>query len=192
MGRQHDRLFHFPLRERAVQPLQLLPSRWIQRRAGFHGHGRHHADYRWLQEFKVQSHNDSSSYGGALGGIVNVATKAGTNEYHGDVWEFLRNNALDARNFFIADTIPYKQNQFGGVIGGPLLPGRFRSGAPKSRFYASYEGYRSVRSSQSLLNVPTPAEMTGDLSALTKTQIFNPGTTRPDPANPGSYLRDPF
>ncbi|PYV25041.1 MAG: hypothetical protein DMG27_11240, partial [Acidobacteria bacterium] len=145
-----------------------------------------------LQEFKVQSHNDSSSYGGALGGIVNVATKSGTNEYHGDAWEFLRNNALDARNFFIADTIPYKQNQFGGVIGGPLLPGRFRSGAPKSWFYASYEGYRSVRSSQSLLNVPTPAEMTGDLSALTKTQIFNPGTTRPDPANPGSYLRDPF
>ena len=54
-----------------------------------------------LQEFKVQSHNDSSSYGGALGGIVNVATKQGTNEYHGDVWEFLRNNRLDARNFFI-------------------------------------------------------------------------------------------
>ena len=145
-----------------------------------------------LQEFKVQSHNDSSSYGGALGGIVNVATKAGTNEYHGDVWEFLRNNALDARNFFIADTIPYKQNQFGGVIGGPLIPGRFRSGAPKSWFYFSYEGYRSVRSNSSLLNVPTPAELGGDLSALTKTQIFNPGTTRPDPANPGSYLRDPF
>jgi len=142
-----------------------------------------------LQEFKVQSHNDSSSYGGALGGIVNVATKSGTNEYHGEAWEFLRNNALDARNFFIADTIPYKQNQFGGVVGGPLIPSRFRSGTPKSWFYAAYEGYRSVRSSSALLNVPTPAEMAGDLSSLTNTQIYNPFTTRPFGTG---YLRDPF
>ena len=145
-----------------------------------------------LQEFKVQSHNDSSSYGGALGGIVNVATKQGTNEYHGDVWEFLRNNKLDAANFFEnvtgAQTTPYKQNQFGGVIGGPLLPSRFRRGAPKSWFYASYEGYRSIRNNESLLNVPTPAELGGDLSALS-TQIYNPFTTRP--AGNG-YLRDPF
>jgi hypothetical protein len=85
-----------------------------------------------VQEFKVQSHNDSSAYGGALGGIVNVVTKVGTNQYHGDAWEFLRNNALDARNYFIADTIPYKQNQFGGVIGGPLIPGHFRGAQPKA------------------------------------------------------------
>lgn len=145
-----------------------------------------------IQEFKVQSHNDSSAYGGALGGITNVATKAGTNEYHGDVWEFLRNNKLDARNFFIPDTIPYKQNQFGGVVGGPLVPGRWRSGAPKTWFFAAYEGFRSVRSNAALLNVPTPAELAGDLTALTNTQIYNPWTTRPDPAHPGSYLRDPF
>jgi len=146
-----------------------------------------------LQEFKVQSHNDSSAYGGVLGGIVNVATKVGTNEYHGDTWEFLRNNDLDARNYFIADTIPYKQNQFGGVIGGPIIPGHFRNGAaPKSWFFAGYEGFRSTRANSALLNVPTPAEMGGDLSALTTTQIYNPFSTRPDPAKPGSYLRDPF
>ena len=145
-----------------------------------------------LQEFKVQSHNDSSVYGGVLGGIVNVASKVGTNQYHGDAWEFLRNNDLDARNYFIADTIPYKQNQFGATVGGPIIPGKFRGGAPKSWFFAAYEGYRSVRSNSALINVPTPAEMGGDLSALTGTQIFNPYSTRPDPANPGSYLRDPF
>ena len=145
-----------------------------------------------IQEFKVQSHNDSSAYGGALGGIVNVATKAGTNEYHGDIWEFLRNNDLDARNFFAASTIPYKQNQFGGVIGGPILPAHFRSGAPKTWFFAAYEGFRSVETVPSLMIVPTPTEMTGDLSALTGTQIYNPFSTRPDPAQPGSYLRDPF
>jgi hypothetical protein len=159
-----------------------------------------------MQEFKVQSHNDSSAYGGALGGIVNVATKIGTNEYHGDVWEFLRNSALDARNTFIYNktnpdgteipgsaVTPYKQNQFGGVFGGPI---KFRGAAPKSWFYAAYEGYRSIRSNASLLNVPTPAEMGGDLSALSTAtaplQIYNPWSTRPDPANPGSYLRDPF
>ena len=99
-----------------------------------------------IQEFKVQSHNDSSAYGMALGGLVNVVTKSGTSEYHGDGWEFLRNNDLDARNFFIANTIPYKQNQFGVAIGGPLLPSHFRKGAAKTWFYAAYEGYRSVRS----------------------------------------------
>lgn len=149
-----------------------------------------------MQEFKVQSHNDSSAYGGALGGLVNVATKVGTNEYHGDVWEFLRNNALDANNFFSNaagnPTVPYKQNQFGGVIGGPIIPGHFRKGAPKSWFFAAYEGYRSVRANSQLINVPTQQELGGDLSALTNTQIYNPWSTRPDPAKSGSYLRDPF
>ena len=144
-----------------------------------------------IQEFKVQSHNDSAAYGGALGGIVNVVTKSGTNEYHGDAWEFLRNNALDARNFFATDTVPYKQNQFGGTIGGPLLPGHFRKGAPKSWFYAAYEGYRSVKSSTNLLNVPTPAELNGDLSALAGTQIYNPFSTQPDPANSRASICGP-
>src|SRR5215472_11887370 len=148
-----------------------------------------------LQEFKVQSHNDSSSYGGALGGIVNVASKSGTNQYHGDVWEFLRNSALDSANFFEnvtgSPTTPYKQNQFGGTVGGPLIPGRFRGGAAKTWFFASYEGFRSVRNNQTLLNVPTPTELAGDLSALPN-QIYNPFSTQPDPANPGSFIRAPF
>ncbi len=79
-----------------------------------------------IQEFKVQSHNDSSAYGGSLGGIINVVTKGGTQEYHGGVWEFFRNSALDARNYFQTAVTPYKQNQFGGAAGGPVLPNRWR------------------------------------------------------------------
>ena len=77
-----------------------------------------------IQEFKVQAHNDEAQFGQVLGGIVNVVTKSGTNTFHGDAWEFLRNDALDARNFFVQSKTPLRQNQFGGAIGGPvLLPG---------------------------------------------------------------------
>ncbi|HTS69963.1 MAG TPA: hypothetical protein VMO17_13360, partial [Terriglobia bacterium] len=145
-----------------------------------------------MQEFKVQSHNDSSAYGGALGGIVNVATKAGSNQYHGDVWEFLRNNALDAANFFEnvtgAQTTPYKQNQFGGVIGGPINPHGSGFGS-KTWFYAGYEGFRSVRSNQTLLLVPTATQLQGDLSTL-PLQIYNPYSTTPVAG--GTYTRQPF
>jgi len=144
-----------------------------------------------IQEFKVQSHNDIAAYGGALGGIVNVVTKGGSSEYHGDVWEFLRNNAFDARNTFVASTTPYKQNQFGGIIGGPLLPGHFRSGPPKSFFFLGYEGFRSVRSAETPDFFPTPAELSGDLSDISS-QAYNPFTTLPDPNNPGQFIRDPF
>jgi len=144
-----------------------------------------------IQEFKVQSHNDSAAYGGALGGIVNVVTKGGTNQYHGDAWEFLRNNDLDARNTFVANTAPYKQNQFGAVFGGPILPSKFRNGDPKSFFFAGYEGFRSTRASEILDTFPTPQQLGGDLSSITQ-QIYNPWSTAPDPALPGEFTREPF
>jgi hypothetical protein len=125
-----------------------------------------------------------------LGGIVNVVSKAGTNQFHGDVWEFLRNDRLDARNFFVPDRTPLKQNQFGGTIGGPVVfPGY--NGRNKTFFFASYEGFRNHTASESLYLVPTPAELTGDLSAV-QSQIYNPFSTRPDPANPGQFIRDPL
>src|ERR1700747_1672318 len=65
-----------------------------------------------IQEFKVQSHNDDTSYGGALGGIINVVTKSGTSNYHGTLWEFVRNTAFDARNPFLSSVTPFQQNQF--------------------------------------------------------------------------------
>jgi len=143
-----------------------------------------------VQEFKVQSHNDEAQFGGVLGGIINVVTKAGTNQFHGDAWEFLRNDALDTRNFFFASRVPLKQNQFGGTIGGPvILPGH--NGRDKTFFFASYEGFRNHTAAQRLYVVPTPAELNGDLSTV-GSPIYNPFSTRPDPSNPGQFIRDPF
>ena len=145
-----------------------------------------------IQEFKVQSHNDSSAYGGSLGGIINVVTRGGTQEYHGGVWEFFRNSALDARNYFQTAVTPYKQNQYGAVFGGPAIPSLFRkkSGPTKTFFFLAYEGFRSSRSADTLDIIPTQAQLGGDFSG--GNPIYNPFTTRPDPTKPGQLLRDPF
>ena len=126
-----------------------------------------------IQEFKVQSHNDDPSYGGALGGIVNAVTKSGTNSFHGSAWEFLRNTVLDSRNTFLADRTPFQQNQFGGTIGGPMIHN-------KTFFFATYEGFRNHTNAQNFYNTPTATELTGDLSAVSG-QIYNPnsGLTQP-------------
>jgi carboxypeptidase family protein len=146
-----------------------------------------------IQEFKVQSHNDSSAYGGSLGGIINIVTKGGTQEYHGDLWEFFRNSALDARNYFQTAVTPYKQNQFGATFGGPAFPSRFRKGGPaKTFFFVAYEGFRSTRAANTLDIIPTQAQLGGDFSGGNLNPIYNPYTTRPDPAQPGKLLRDPF
>lgn len=136
-----------------------------------------------IQEFKVVSHSDSVEYGGALGGYVDVVTKGGTNQLHGAAWDFLRNDALDARNPFLPDVNPLKQNQFGGNAGGPIIKN-------KAFFFGSYQGLREHIGSTALYLVPTPAMYTGDFTG--QPQIYNPYSTRPDPSKPGSYLRDPF
>ena len=137
-----------------------------------------------LSEFKVQAHSDQAEFGGVSGGIVNIATKSGTNSFHGSAYEFIRNDALDARDFFTAKKPTLRQNQFGGTLGGPVRK-------DKTFFFFSYEGYRWKSPSSSLSLVPTPAELSGDFRTSTR-QIFNPYTTRVDPANATRYLRDPF
>jgi hypothetical protein len=79
-----------------------------------------------LQEFNLQSSNFTAEYGNAAGGIVNIVTKSGTNDIHGSAFEFLRNGALNARNFFAATHDTLKRNQFGGTIGGPIVKKRSR------------------------------------------------------------------
>src|SRR5260370_35944859 len=93
-----------------------------------------------IQEFKLQSQNDEAEFGQVLGGIVNVVTRSGTNQYHGSVWEFLRNEKLDARNFFAASRTPLRQNQFGVAAGGPLRIHNVHSGEHKTFFFGGYEG----------------------------------------------------
>lgn len=147
-----------------------------------------------IQEFKVQSHNDLAEFGQVDGGIVNVATKGGTNIFHGSAWEFLRNEQLDGRNYFQAARNPLRQNQFGVTLGGPILVPKIYNGRERTFFFFGYEGFRQSQAAQSVVLVPTAAELSGDFSALLGQgiQLYNPFTTTPDPANPGEFLRSPF
>jgi len=137
-----------------------------------------------VQEFKVQSHNDQAEFGQALGGIINVVSKSGTNEYHGSAWEFLRNDALDARNTFLTSKTPFRQNQYGAAGGGPIIKN-------KTFFFAGWQGFKYRRTAEGLYRVPTEANLRGDFSDDPR-QIYNPFTTRADPANAGKFIRDPF
>jgi outer membrane receptor protein involved in Fe transport len=126
-----------------------------------------------IQEFSVLTGNEPAQYGGGAGTVTNVQLKSGTNSLHGDVFEFIRNTAVDARNFFrpapLAKQI-LKQNQFGGTLGGPIVK-------DKTFFFVSYEGLRSIQETPSLTNVLTPAQRTGDFSALLPgKQLKNPYT----------------
>ena len=132
-----------------------------------------------IGEFKVNGHNDLAEFGGALGGIINVATKSGTNELHGTLWEYLRNDAFNARNTFQPTVTVFRQNQFGASAGGPVVFPKIYNGKNRTFFFGAYEGYRYSRAANSFLHLPTDAEFSGDLSG--QAQAYNPFTTRPDP-----------
>lgn len=105
-----------------------------------------------IREFKVDNSTFSAEYGRNSGAIINIATRQGTNDFHGEVFEFFRNEALDARNFFnftTSEPPPFRRNQFGGAIGGPVILPRFGEGSPttyngrnRSFFFFAYEGLR--------------------------------------------------
>ncbi len=135
-----------------------------------------------LQEFNVQTDNMSATYGNATGGVANVVTKSGTGQFHGDAFEYFRNYAMDAKNYFATSPNPLKQNQFGGTIGGPILKG-------KLFFFGSYQGTRQNTSDNGLSSqVPTQAERNGDFSALLPdTVLTNPNPTSPLPIRQQQY-----
>src|SRR5256714_8654598 len=141
-----------------------------------------------IQEFKVDSHNDQSQFGGVLGGTVNVVTKSGTNEFHGTAWEFFRNSALDARNP-VTGINQLHLNQFGANIGGPVLLPRY-NGRNRTFFFGSYEGIRRHEGNANQIFIPTPPELNGDLrldpSGNPLAQIYNPYSTT------SSGARTPF
>jgi hypothetical protein len=128
-----------------------------------------------IQEFSVLTSNYSAEYGKTSGGVVNAVTRSGTNTFHGSVYEFLRNSALDARNFFedpTAAKASFKRNQFGGAIGGPLVKNR-------TFFFADYEGIRQSKGIANLNFVPSPAARSGNIHDTTTGQ---PVTVTVDPA----------
>ncbi len=142
-----------------------------------------------IQEFKVQSHNDSSDIGMAAGGTINVATKSGTNEFHGSAWNFHKNNVLTARNYFLPTVPVTRTNQYGVTAGGPVFIPKLYNGKNKSFVFGGWEGFRYSEPAFTYFNVPSEANLRGDFSDQTR-QIFDPLSTRVGPS--GAYLRDPF
>ncbi len=128
-----------------------------------------------IQEFNVLQTGAPASYAGA-GAFINVVTRSGTNQLHGSVFEFLRNNDFDARNYFdVGGPPPFHQNQFGARLGGPIKKN-------KMFFFLNYEGFRLIQPADNYVNVPTAAQRAGDFSA-SATQIYNPNTGAPFPNN---------
>lgn len=131
-----------------------------------------------IQEFKIQKTSYAAEFGGKAAALINVATKSGTKEFHGNAFEFLRNEKLDARNFFDDPSKPippFKQNQFGGTLGGPVILPRIYDRGDSAFFFLSYEGQRINQSLTKTFSVPTAAMRTGDLSAFG--QVFDPLAT---------------
>jgi hypothetical protein len=158
-----------------------------------------------VREFKVLNGVFSAEFGRGAG-VVSVSTKSGSNEFRGTVFDFIRNDVFDAHNYFAQRTRadgsevpkpPLRRHQFGGAIGGPLnLPGY--KGTNRTFFFADYSGLKETRGLSFVNTVPTLAERNGDFSNFRNPTtgalilVYDPLTTRPDPARPGGFLRDPF
>jgi len=122
-----------------------------------------------VNEFRILSLNAPAEYGNTSGATTSVVTKSGGNNFHGDLYEFLRNDAMDSRNFFAAQTEPLHRNQYGATLGGPIRK-------DKDFFFLYYEGQRDSEGKTQAAIVPTAAERAGDFSGL-----VNPSTGQPAP-----------
>jgi outer membrane receptor protein involved in Fe transport len=112
-----------------------------------------------ITEFRILTHNANAEFGNSLGSTTNIITRSGSNRLHGSAWEFLRNDALDARNYFATKTEPLKQNQFGATFGGPIRRDR-------TFFFGFYEGFRNRQGETALTTVPSLKERQGDFSEM--------------------------
>ncbi len=147
-----------------------------------------------VQEFKVKTSTFSAEFGHAAGAVVNATIKSGSNAYHGVLFEFLRNNALDANNFFTnaagQPRAPFHQNQFGFAFGGPVWIPKLYNGHNRTFFFADYQGTRqSTAAGRSITDVPPAALRSGDFTSV-KTAIYDPATRRVGPT--GLVIADPF
>src|SRR5262245_13030488 len=146
-----------------------------------------------VEEFKVKTSTFSAEFGRSAGGIISATVKSGTNSLHGSAWEFLRNEKLDANNFFSnAGGVPrqaFKQNQFGFTLGGPVEVPKLYHGKDRTFFFADYEGTRrATTASSSVLDIPPTAFRSGNFASYRPT-IFDPRARRVGPS--GSVISTP-
>lgn len=158
-----------------------------------------------VEEFRVETSALKAEFGQTSGGVINVVTKMGGNEFHGSLYEFLRNDAVDARNAFATQPDPrtgrikqvLRYNQFGGTVGGPVRIPKLYDGRNRTFFFAGYEQWRwRATGSPRLGTVAIPEFRTGNFTNLRDGQgrqipLFDPTTTRVNPAGPG-FVRDPL
>src|SRR4029450_10141490 len=115
-----------------------------------------------IEGFKIQTNAFSAEFGRGAGGVVNATIKGGTNAFHGSLFEYLRNSAVDARNFSEAGKNPFKMNQFGATFGGPIVKDR-------TFFFADYQGFRSRQLRTQFGTVPSTRMKLGDFSEISNT-----------------------
>ena len=152
-----------------------------------------------VQEFKVITANFDAQQGHTAGAVVNVITKGGTDSFHGSAYEFDRNDALSANDFFSnrlgQPKQPLRYNRWGGTLGGPVFLPKLYNGRQKTFFFFAYEGLKDNQSEANRFTVPTQAERNGDLSALLapaagSITIYDPATAQP--ATGGHVTRSPL
>jgi len=130
-----------------------------------------------ISEFRILTHSANAEFGNALGSTTNIITRSGTNNFHGALWEFIRNDALDATNYFATNTEPLKQNQFGGTLGGPIRK-------DKTFFFGFYEGFRNRQGETQLSTVPSLQERQGNFAQLCASGFDSNGFCQdPDPSH---------
>src|SRR5262249_20489507 len=139
-----------------------------------------------ITEFSVETNGFKPEFGQAGGGAITFASKSGTNTFHGSVYNFLRNDALDSKGYFEATEGLYRQKHFGVSWGGPVqLPGLY-DGRNRTFFFAAYEGFVNRQASNATTSsVPTPEMYNGDFlnwvdSSGRLLVIYDPATTRPN------------
>jgi outer membrane receptor protein involved in Fe transport len=121
-----------------------------------------------VQEMRIQTNLYSSEVGRTAGGVINLVTKSGMNQYRGSLYDFIRNDALDARDYFATSKLPYRQAQAGGSLGGPIR-------RDSMFFFGDYEGLRITQGQAFVVTVPTAAMRAGNFAGIAR--VFDPLTT---------------
>src|SRR5580698_4282547 len=129
-----------------------------------------------IAEFKILTHNANAEFGRNTGSTTNIVTRSGTNSFHGALWEFLRNDAMDASDYFTKSVQPLKQNQFGATFGGPIIN-------DKTFFFGYYEGFRNRQGETVPATVPSLAERQGNFAELCTSGFTNGFCNDPNPAD---------